>query len=240
MSNRIISKDSLGAYQRWQLDSFDERQPDPDPELELEPQSAVVEQDMSHLTWPTAEEIEQIQQQAHEDGLAAGREEGLAAGRRDGYEAGYRDGCGDGRERSLAELAQLQQLMAALDEALARFDQELGEDILGLTISIARQVTRNALNFRPEALLPIIREAIASLPQPNHHAQLILHPDDAALVRPMMENELPHAHCRIVEDGHIERGGCRIKTEASDVDATLQGRWSKVLATLGRNDEWLG
>jgi len=238
LSNRIISRDRLGAYQRWQLDSFDERQPAPEPELES--QSAVVEQDMSHLTWPTAEEIEQIQQQAHEDGLAAGREEGLDAGRKEGYEVGYQDGCGEGREQSLAELARLQQLMVALDEALARFDQELGEDILALSISIARQVTRNALNFRPEALLPIIREAIASLPQPNHHAQLILHPDDAVLVRPMMEKELPHSPCRIVEDDHVERGGCRVKTEASDVDATLQGRWDRVVATLGRNDEWLG
>jgi len=42
-----------------------------------------------------------------------------------------------------------------------------------------------------------------------------------------------------VEDEQIERGGCRVKTEASDVDATLQGRWGKVVATLGRNDEWL-
>lgn len=235
MSNRIISRDRLGAYQRWQLDSFDEGRAKPEPE----PQSAVVEQDMSHLTWPTAEEIEQIQQQAHDDGLAAGREEGLESGRKEGYEAGFQEGYGKGQEQALAEVARLEQLTAALDEALARFDQEMGEDILGLSIAIARQVTRNALNFRPEALLPVIREAIASLPQPNHHAQLILHPDDAALVRPLMEKELSHSHCRIVEDEQIERGGCRVKTEASDVDATLQGRWGKVVATLGRNDEWL-
>lgn len=238
MSNRIISRDRLGAYQRWQLDSFDEGQSGPVPEPES--QSGVVEQDMSHLTWPTAEEIEQIQQQAHEDGLAAGREEGLASGYKEGCEAGFQEGYGKGQAQTLAEVAQLEQLMAALNDALACFDQELGEDILGLSLSIARQVTRNALNFRPEALLPVIREAIASLPQPNHHAQLFLHPDDAALVRSLMEKELSHSHCRIVEDEQIERGGCRIKTEASDVDATLQGRWSKVLATLGRNDEWLG
>ncbi len=234
MSNRVISRDRLGDYRRWELDSFDEQQP------ELEPKSEVVEQDMPHLTWPTAEEIEQIQQQAHEDGLAAGREEGVAAGRKEGFDAGYRDGYSEGREQSLAELARLKELTAALDEALDRFDQELGEDMLGLSIAIARQVTRNALNFRPEALLPIIHEAISSLPQPNHHTQLILHPDDAALVRPMMEKEFPQVHCRIVEDDHIERGGCRVKTEVSDVDATIQGRWGKVVATLGRSDEWLG
>jgi flagellar assembly protein FliH len=220
LSNRIISREKLGAYQRWELDSFDEP-------LASEQQSGIVEQEVAHLAWPTAEEIEQIQQRAHEEGVAAGREEG--------YEAGHREG----REQSLAELERLKQLMAALDGALAQFDQELGEDMLGLAISIAKQVTRNALKLRPEALLPVIREAISSMPQPGHHAQLILHPDDAALVRPLMEEELSHFHCRIVEDSHLERGGCRVKTEASEVDATLQGRWGKAIATLGRNDEWL-
>jgi flagellar assembly protein FliH len=220
LSNRIISKEKLGAYQRWELDSFDEP-------LTPAPQSGMVEQEVSHLAWPTAEEIEQIQQRSHEEGMAAGRDEG--------YKAGY----SEGREQSLAELGRLKQLMASLDEALAQFDQELGEDMLGLSLSIAKQVTRNALKFRPEALLPVIREAISSMPQPNHHAQLILHPNDAVLVRPLIEEDLSHFHCRIVEDSHIERGGCRVKTEASEVDATLQGRWNKVVATLGRNDDWL-
>lgn len=231
MSNRIIPKDQLGEIRRWELEPLDDRLLN----LDSSGQADFVEQEVEHLSWPTAEEIEAIQQQAHDEGLAAGREEGYAAGREEGYRSGY----GEGHEKSLAELDRLKVLMAALDEALAQFERELGGDVLALSIAIARQITRNALNFRPDALLPVIREAIAGLPQPNQHPRLLLHPDDAALVRSLMEDELSQLHCRLSEDSHIERGGCRVKTEASEVDATLQGRWDKVMAALGRNDKWL-
>jgi flagellar assembly protein FliH len=247
LSDRVIPRELLGDYRRWELDSFEES--------EAGESAAPDNQEMPHLTWPTAGEIEQIQQQAHEDGLAAGREEGLAAGReeglaagreeglatghKEGYDAGWREGYESGKTRLIDETARLTQLMTALEEALAGFDEQMSTDMLALSLSIARQITRNALDLRPEALLPVVREALAGLPQTSHHAQLILHPDDAELVRSHMEDELAHAHCRIVENNHIERGGCRVKTEASEIDATLAGRWNKVIAALGRDDTWL-
>lgn len=229
MSSRIIPKDQLGDVRRWELESLEDRL------STLETGADFVEQEVEHLSWPTAEEIEAIQQQAHDEGLAAGREEGYVAGREEGYRSGYEEG----REKSLAELDRLKHLMATLDEALAQFERELGADVLALSVAIARQITRNALNFRPEALLPVIREAITGLPQPNQHPRLFLHPDDAALVRSLMEDELSQLHCRLSEDSHVERGGCRVKTDTSEVDATLQGRWDRVMAALGRNDKWL-
>ena len=231
MSSRIIPKDQLGDIRRWELESLEDRRLTRNSGR----QADFVEQEVEHLSWPTAEEIEAIQQQAHDEGLAAGREEGCAAG----LEEGRRSGYDEGREKSLAELDRLKRLMEALDEALAQFERELGGDVLALAVTIARQITRNALNFRPEALLPVVREAIAGLPQPNQHPRLILHPDDAALVRSLMEDELSQLHCRLSEDSHIERGGCRVKTDTSEVDATLQGRWDRVMAALGRNDKWL-
>jgi flagellar assembly protein FliH len=248
LSDRVIPRELSGDYRRWELNSFEEQ--------EVETAPAVPEsQEMPHLTWPTAEEIEQIQQQAHEDGLtagrkeglatgreeglAAGREEGLAAGRKEGYDAGWSEGYESGKARLLEETARFTQLMAALEEALAGFDELMGAEMLAVALAIARQITRSALDFRPEALLPVIREALAGLPQPGAHAQLILHPDDAELVRSLMGDELAHMHCRIVESNQLERGGCLVKTEASEIDATLAGRWSRVIATLGRNDAWL-
>ncbi|MFA7240586.1 MAG: flagellar assembly protein FliH [Sulfuricellaceae bacterium] len=246
MSKPVISKEELGAYRLWELDSFDERPQSP-PEVE--------EEEPPPLAWPTAGELEEIQRQAHDEGyaagrdegyaagrtegLAAGREEGLAAGRDEGYQAGYPVGYGEGREKSLAEWERIKLLKTALDEALEQFDQYLSEDMLDLALALARQIMRSALKFRPEAVLPVIREALNSLPQPVQHPQLVLHPEDAALARTLMEEELAHAHCRIVEDNHIARGGCRIKTDASELDATLQERWDRALTALGRDDKWL-
>lgn len=237
MSNRIIPRDQLGDYQRWQLDSFAEAEPEP------EPTPTMVEEQISHLNWPTAEEIEQIQQRAHEQGMQAGHEEGRAAGyqvgQAAGHQEGYAAGYAEGREQALAELEKIKQLTNSLEDALAGFEAQLGEDVLQLSLAVARQFIRNALHFRPEALLTIVRDAISSLPQPSQRPQLMLHPEDAALVRSLMEEELAHLHCRIVEDSHVERGGCRVKTDSSDIDATLASRWDKAMAALGRDDAWL-
>jgi flagellar assembly protein FliH len=211
MSNGILPKEKLTAYQRWELSSLDDPQP--------EPEEAPQEEDIPQVSLPTAEEIEQIHQQAHQEGFSAGYEEG--------------------RAKALQELQRIEQLRGELERALKEYDKQLEQDLLSLALGIAKQVIREALRIRPELVLPVVREAVASLPYSGQHVHLVLHPDDAALVRSLTENELAHLHCRIVEDGAMERGGCRIETAHSEIDATLQNRWDRVVATLGRNDGWL-
>ena len=168
---------------------------------------------------PTAEEVENIYRQASAEG----------------YEAGYQEG----REKAKAELARLAQLMAALDGSLQRFDEDLTQNLLSLSLDIAKQMLRETLKVRPELVLPVIREAVNSLPQASQHPHLKLHPDDASLVRSLMEDELNHFHWKIIEDGRMERGGCLVETANSEIDATLETRWKRALASLGREGDWL-
>lgn len=204
MSSKIIPKEQLSAYQRWELNSLDQQ-------TEAERASAVA--------LPTVEGIENIHKQAY----------------REGYAAGYQEGKG----KAGAELARLAQLMSALDGALSRFDEELTQNLLSLALDIARQMLREALRVRPELVLPVIREAVNSLPQASQHPHLKLHPDDAALVRSLMEDELNHFHWKVIEDSRIERGGCRVETPNSEIDATLESRWKMILSALGREGAWL-
>jgi flagellar assembly protein FliH len=59
-----------------------------------------------------------------------------------------------------------------------------------------------------------------------------LNPDDAQLVR----NALPQAEqdggWSISEDPLIGRGGCRLSTETSRIDATLEARLAALAATM--------
>jgi flagellar assembly protein FliH len=77
---------------------------------------------------------------------------------------------------------------------------------------------------------------MAGLPQGTQHAQLILHPEDANRVERAIGGELARIQWRIIEDGRIAPGGCRIIAPCGDVDATLQTRWAGVLAALGEED----
>lgn len=202
MPSNIIPKEQLSAYQRWELNSL------------AEPKDVV-----SAVPLPTAEEVENIHQQAYQEGFAAG----------------YREGKG----KVDAELARLAQLMSTLDGALSQFDEALSQNLLSLSLDIAKQMLREALRVRPELVLPVIREAVNSLPQASQHPHLKLHPEDAALVRSLMADELNHFHWKLIEDSRVERGGCRVETTNSEIDATMENRWKRILAALGSESAWL-
>lgn len=206
MSNRIIPKEQLSAYQRWELSALDESQ---------RAQGGAVER----VPLPTAEELQQIQTQAHQEGYAAGHLEGRAKG--------------------AADAERMKQVLAGLEAALQQFDQQVAQDVLALSLDIGRQMLRQALKVKPGLVLAVVREAMNSLPQASHHPHLILNPEDARVVRSFMEAELAHSAWKIQEDSRIERGGCRIESANSEIDATMETRWKRIVAALGRDDAWL-
>src|SRR5687768_1379651 len=93
MPSRIIPKERLFNYQRWEMDAFestvraipescDEKQDDPG-------ESGVP------VILPTVEQIERIHQQAQQEGHAAGYDAGFKAGHADGRQAGDEQAAAD-------------------------------------------------------------------------------------------------------------------------------------------------
>ena len=111
-----------------------------------------------------------------------------------------------------AETQRLHSLVENLERELQQFDQQVAEDLLTLSLDVARQMLGQALKVRPELVLSVVQEAIGCLPHFNQHAHLVLHPEDAALVRSHLGEQLSHSGWKILEDGRIERGGCRVET----------------------------
>lgn len=172
-----------------------------------------------NVALPTAEQIEGLHDQAH----------------REGYAAGYQEG----RSAALAEAQRLQQLVAEVEQELQQLEQHVAQDLLTLSLDIAKQVLRHTLQVKPELLLAVVRESISQLPHTNQHPHLILHPEDAELVRLHLGEQLAHSGWKIFEDAQLERGGCRLETSGSQIDATLQNRWQRVVAALGQDHGWL-
>jgi flagellar assembly protein FliH len=168
---------------------------------------------------PTAEQVERMHQQAHQEGYAAGYREGAAA--------------------AAAEAARLQQIASALTEEAQQFDQRLGEELLGLALAISRQVLKQALKVHPELILPVIAEVLGHVPQTHRRAHLAVHPEDAALVRARLGDQLTRSGWEILEDAQMQRGGCRVHAPDCDVDATLERRWQRVVAAIGEDQAWI-
>lgn len=164
------------------------------------------------IVLPTALQLEEIQRQAHDEG----------------YQAGYAEGS-----------QRIATLLNTLEQALQQTDQEIAQDLLKLSLEVARQMVQQALKTNPEILLSTIREAIASLPHFNQGAHLVLHPDDATMLRANMGEQLSHSGWKIFEDAMIERGGARIETAHSQIDATLKNRWKRIVASIGQDSSWI-
>lgn len=247
---------AVGAYRRWEPADFDsdncagpgttggKRTPAPDPEdaLAAAPAPAAVNATEApppapppppepslppdfHL--PTAEEIERM----HDDARAAGFAEGHAAGYAEGLEAGRAEGYAEGKGLAEDEAARLKSLADGLDEALRAIDKEVAEEIMALAIEMARRMVRITLADHPETVLETVRSALLQLPQ--GHAQIHLHPDDLALVRQHLGEQLAQGGHRLQEDVRLQRGECRIDGQGAQVDATLETRWRRVLESIG-------
>ena len=76
--------------------------------------------------------------------------------------------------------------------------------------------------------------AIACLIDERSIFSLHLNPDDADLLGPVMAPVLAPRGAQIVPDRSIAAGGCLITSAGAEVDATLNTRWHRVLASIGQ------
>jgi len=198
MATDPTPKEQLTAYQRWELNAFDDSR--------------------DKVKLPTADQIQRIQQQAYQEGFAAGMK--------------------DGRAESHVIAQRMQAVMQALHRSMSQFEEEMAQEIMNLALDIARQMVRSSLEADPAIVLAVVREAIESLPQVYHHPTLVLHPQDAELVRDMLAQEYQGETWRIQEDPRMERGGCRVETGATEIDAHMEGRWQRIVSALGSDVPW--
>ncbi len=167
----------------------------------------------------TVGELESMRQQAHNEG----HEEGYAAG----------------IQQARSEVLQIHALLQNLHGALHKLDEQVAQSLLDLSLEVARKMVSEVLLVRPEIILNIVSEAVSSLPHFNQNAHLVLHPDDADLVRKQLGDQLTHTGWKIFTDAQIKRGGCRVETAHSHIDATTEARWKNVVESIGQDKSWL-
>lgn len=224
VASKGLPKERMTAWQRWEMDSINQPEPEvapPDPviESEFKPLEPVLLIDEAELT--------RLRLQAQQNGEADGHRQGFAKGHDEGYAAGL----AQAQEQAQA----LRTLLLALPAALRVAEREVADDLLTLALDIARQVVRHALPAEPQAMLTLVRELLHTEPALSGTPRLLLHADDVALVQQHLADDLQTAGWRIRTDPTITRGGCRVHAASGSLDATLETRWERVAAALGRS-----
>ncbi|KAF0193045.1 MAG: flagellar assembly protein FliH [Gammaproteobacteria bacterium] len=157
--------------------------------------------------------VEERERQAYQEGLKRGHKDGLHAGLREAAQA-------------------MAPLVAALQQPLANIDEQLEVQLVELTLAIARQLIRREIKLEPGQIVAVIRESLAALPAASPRTRIVLHPDDLALAREAIPGLDSGDAMQWQEDPSLTRGGCRVITDISAVDATVEARIAAVAARL--------
>jgi flagellar assembly protein FliH len=222
------AKESLSAYQRWEMASFDPAPPPPPPPPEPEVDKAALFE----------AELEQVRVAARAQGIATGHVAGQALGYQAGYDQGHAQGFAQGQAEAREEAARLAALAHTFKAALDGAQGAISETLVTLALDIAQQVVRQHVQHDPTALIAAAREVLASEPALLGAPALIVSPADLPVVEAYLMEELQTRGWTVRTDPAVERGGCRAQAATGEVDAGIETRWERVAAALGKVSTW--
>ncbi|WP_448546817.1 flagellar assembly protein FliH [Thalassotalea fusca] len=213
---------ALGKKATWRYE--------PPEEIEEEPQPL------------TAEEIEEIRQAAYEEGFSQGKEEGFAKGYEEGKASGFEEGKTKGHEEGVAQgleegreqiqqlAQQWQGLISQLHRPIEVVENNVEQQLVHLVAQLAEAITFEEAKTNPDILLRAVSEGMKALPSKEANTQVLLHPDDIAIVvKKFGEAHINEEGWRILAAPHLDRGSCQIENSTSNIDLSIKARLKDVL-----------
>ncbi|MNP10578.1 Flagellar assembly protein FliH [compost metagenome] len=220
----IRARDGRG-FDLWSLPSFDPvvELPEPEPEPEAAEEAVQVEEVPVEDVKPlTLEELEAIRQDAYN--------EGFATGEKDGFHAGQLKARQEADAILQQRLHGLETLMSQLFEPIAEQDQLIEQALVNLVQHVVRQVIQRELGQDSSHVRQVLREALKLLPMGADNIRIHVNPQDFDLIKALRDRH--EETWRILEDDALLPGGCRIETEHSHVDASIETRLAQATKQL--------
>ena len=217
----LIRARDVRGFDTWALPSFDPPAPEPEPEPEPEPPE-MEEVPLEEVQPLTLEELESIRQEAYNEGFAIGEKEG--------FHSATLKVRQEAEVVLTAKVDSLEQLMAHLFEPIAEQDTQIEKSLVDLVQHIARQVIQRELAIDSTQIEHVMRDALKLLPLGVGNVRLYVNPQDFEQVKALRERH--EETWRIVEDETLLPGGCRVETDHSRIDASIETRVSQVMAKL--------
>jgi flagellar assembly protein FliH len=166
---------------------------------------------------------------------------------REAWQHGYKDGHVEGVRKGEAELARritevdvkiaaLEAIIGTLARPLEELDVAVETELTRLALSVAKHLVRRELKIDPTQIIGIIRHTLSLLPLAARNIKIHLHPDDATIVREKLTPATGQQEWTLAEDPLMARGGCRLTTENSSVDARFEASVAAALSGLLGDD----
>lgn len=157
-------------------------------------------------------------------------EQTLATGRQQGYEEGLKQGLAEGRRQAQGLLAEMSAIWEAMQAPFLDLEEEVQTQLLGLSVAIARAVVERELTTDEAAIERALGAALESLAEAGSDLQVVLNPDDKALIEDLLDQQRITAE--LVPNPNMMRGGCQLRRGGALVDASIESRLMAAIETL--------
>jgi len=199
-----VTAEELANYQKWQAPKM----------------VSVSDVDGPSPALMTVEGIERLQKEAQKEGYKVGFEQGKKAG-------------SDAGQKEIAQQANfLKQIMSTLNTPLIELDQKIEHDLISLVTTMTRQLVRRELKTDPEHVIGAVRAAMAVLPINDRKLKIYLNPQDIELVKKGLSMDDNSESWNLIDDPRLSRGGCRLETADTMIDASVEARLDSVITKL--------
>ena len=223
----VIRAQDVNVFDRWALPSFDEPGEEQPVSEEIEPAAA---EELPHSEDVPVEEVKPLTL----DELEAIRQEaynaGFSTGEKDGFHAGQLKARREAEAALAPRLESLERLMAQLLDPIAEQDRNLEHAMVTLVSQLAKEVIQRDLLIDSSQIRQVLREALKLLPMGAGNVRIHINPQDFELVKELRERH--EESWKIVEDNDLLPGGCRIETEHSRIDASIETRLAQAIKQL--------
>ncbi len=193
-----------------------------------------MEDEAPHIT---QEEIDEIKNNAREEGYRAGYDEGNAKGYEEGMKTGiaqgqsqgYKDGYADGREQIEKEMADSVEFFSQSAEKLAKplelLDEKVASSLVDLGIRLARQLIPELSKNSTQLVVNAVRQAVEQLPVFSEGVEITLSQHDADIVRKHFSEEFrTEKGWKVVVSKEQKDGDIQVTSRDSTISTTLQGQ----------------
>ncbi len=133
-------------------------------------------------------------------------------------EAAVRQQLGAQTEAALKRLARVVEEISGMRQR-CRFEAE--QDVVKLSLAIARRIINRELTIDSSAILGLIKAALEKLNVREVH-RLRVHPEHAELVKKQLEQIGLPQRCEVLGDPALERGAAILETTHGSLDASVE------------------
>jgi len=149
---------------------------------------------------------------------------------REAYQRGFAEGNGVGKEQAAVEarplLERLSKSLAELAALRPRMRREAEQDLVKLSIAIARRVLHRELTLDPESIGGLIRVALDKL-ESRELSKVRVHPDHAAAIRAMLDR-ITSVKVELIPDPALNKGDVLFETAHGALDASVDAQLREI------------